>query len=89
MKALSINPKWTWINPGRNAGLGPKVFGQNADAKVGRADYRWIYRNKNVRAPSALDVRYRNTIVELDKSLPPEVMVLNAGGENCTLVLTV
>jgi hypothetical protein len=57
--------------------------------KAGRAVYHWIYRNKSVRAHIALDVRYRNSIVELDKSLPPEVIMLSAGGENCTLVLTV
>ena len=48
-----------------------------------------FYQNiKNLRVPGGPDVRYRDSTVELDESLPPEVMVLSAAGESCTLVLT-
>jgi hypothetical protein len=68
---------------------GLRDVGEAVTMKAGRDAYYWIYRNKSVRARSEPDIRYRNSTVELDESLPPGVMVLSAGGESCTLVLTV
>ena len=69
-----------WVLMG-DAYDGLKEAGEAVTIKAGRAAYYWFYQNiKNLRVPSGQ--------VELDESLPPGVMVLNAGGESCTLVLT-
>jgi len=80
------DPRWVLIG---DAYDGLREVGGPVTVKAGRAAYHWIYRNKSVRARSKSDVRYRDSTVELDESLPPGVMVLSAGGESCTLVLTV
>jgi hypothetical protein len=56
---------------------------------VGRAAYYSFYRNiKKPQIPGGPDIGYRDSTGELDGSLSPGVMVLSAGGESCTLVLT-
>jgi hypothetical protein len=80
------DPRWVLIG---DAYDGLREVGEVVTMKAGRAAYHWIYWNKSVRERSERDVRYRNSTVELDESLPPGVMVLSAGGESCTLVLTV
>jgi len=57
--------------------------------KAGRAAYYWFYQNiKNLGISGGRDIRYRDSKVELDENLSPGVMVLSAGGESCTLILT-
>jgi hypothetical protein len=68
---------------------GLEKTGEPVTMKAGRAAHDWVHRNiKTLRASKEPDVRYRNSMVELDESLPPGVMVLSAAGERCTLVLT-
>jgi hypothetical protein len=77
-----------WVLMG-DAYDGLKEAGEAVTIKAGRAAYCWFYQNiKNLRVPGGPDIRYRDSTVELDESLPPGVMVLSAGGESCTLVLT-
>jgi hypothetical protein len=68
---------------------GLKEAGGAVTIKAGLAAYYWYYQKiKNLRAPGGPDIRYRDSTVELDESLSPRLMVLSAGGESCTLVLT-
>jgi hypothetical protein len=68
---------------------GLKETGEAVTIKAGRAGYYSFYRNiKKPRIPGGPDIRYQDSTVELDGSLSPGVMVLSAGGESCTLVLT-
>jgi hypothetical protein len=68
---------------------GLKEAGEAVTIKAGLAAYYWYYqRIKNLRVSGGPDIRYRDSTVELDESLPPGVMVLRAGGESYTLVLT-
>ena len=68
---------------------GLKEAGEAVTIKAGLAAYYWYYQKiKNLQGPDAPDIRYRDSAVELDESLSPGVMVLSAGGESCTLVLT-
>ena len=77
-----------WVLMG-NAYDGLKKADEAVTIKAGRAAYYWYYQNvKNLRLPGGPDFRYRNSTVGLDESLSPGVMILSAGGESCTLVLT-
>jgi hypothetical protein len=77
-----------WVLMG-DAYDGLNETGERVTIKAGRAAYYWFYqRIKNRRARGGPDVRYRDSTVELDESLSAGVMVLTAGGESCTLVLT-
>jgi hypothetical protein len=76
-----------WVLMG-DAYDGLKEAGEAVTIKAGLATYYWYYqKTKNLRVSGGPDIRYRDSAVELDESLPPEVMVLSAGGESCTLVL--
>jgi hypothetical protein len=69
---------------------GLEKTGEPVTMKAGHAAHAWVHRSINgLRAREEPDVRYRNSMVELDESLPPGVMVLSAAGERCTLVLTI
>jgi hypothetical protein len=69
---------------------GLEKTGEPVTMKAGHAAHDWIRRNiKSLRARKESDVRYRDSMVELDESLPPGLLVLSAAGESCTLVLTV
>jgi hypothetical protein len=77
-----------WVLMGDAYG-GLKEAGEAVTIKAGRAAYDWFYQEiKKRRIPGWPDMRYRDSTVDLDESLPPGVMVLSAGGESCTLVLT-
>jgi hypothetical protein len=68
---------------------GLKEAGEAVTIKAGLAAYYWYCQKiKNLRVPGGSNIRYRDSTVELDESLSPGVMVLSAGGESCTLVLT-
>jgi hypothetical protein len=68
---------------------GLKEAGEAVTIKAGRRTYYWFYQKiKSLRVPGGSDIRYRESAVELDESLSPDVMVLSAGDESCTLVLT-
>ena len=68
---------------------GLKEAGEAVTIKAGLGAYHWFHQNiKKLRTPGGPDIRYRDSTVELDESLSPGVMVLSAGGESCTLVLT-
>ena len=68
---------------------GLKEAGEAVTIKAGLAAYYWYYQKiKDLPVPGGPDIRYRDSVVELDESLSPGVMVLSAGGESCTLVLT-
>ena len=77
-----------WVLMG-NAYDGLKEAGEAVTIKAGRRAYYWFYQKiKSLRVPGGWDIRYRDSTVELDESLSPDVMVLSAGDESCTLVLT-
>jgi hypothetical protein len=59
------DPRWVLI---ANAYDGLQEVGE-VTIKAGRVVYHWIYKDKSVQAHSEPDVRYRNSIVELDKKL--------------------
>jgi hypothetical protein len=86
-KVMKRDPFWVLIG---DAYDGLQEGGEAVTMKAGSAVYYWFYQNiKRLEVCGEPDVRYRDSRVELDESLPPAVMVLSAGGERCTLVLTV
>ena len=83
---MKEDPFWALL---ADAYDGLNETGEVVTIKAGRAAYYWFYQKiKSLRVPGASDIRYRDSTVELDESLSPGVMVLSAGGERCTLVLT-
>ena len=83
---MKEDPFWVLMGDAYN---GLKEAGEAVTIKAGRAAYDRFYQKiKKRRVPGRPDMRYRDSMVELDESLPPGVMVLSAGGESCTLVLT-
>jgi hypothetical protein len=83
---MKVDPFWVLMG---DAYDGLQEAGEAVDIKAGRAAYYWFRRKiKSLRLSGGPDTRYRDSTVELDESLSPGVMVLSAGGENCTLVLT-
>jgi hypothetical protein len=83
---MKVDPFWVLMG---DAYDGLKEAGEAVNIKAGRAAYCWFHqRIKSLRLPGGPNTRYRDSMVELDESLSPRVMVLSAGGESCTLVLT-
>jgi hypothetical protein len=77
-----------WVLMG-DAYDGLKETGEAVTIKAGLAAYYWYHRKiKNLRVPGRPNIPYRDSTVELDESLSPGVMVLSAGAESYTLVLT-
>jgi hypothetical protein len=85
-QVMKEDPFWALMG---DAYDGLKEGGEAVNIKAGRAAYYWFQqRIKKLRLAGGPDTRYRDSTVELDESLSPGVMVLSAGGESCTLVLT-
>jgi hypothetical protein len=85
-QVMKEDPFWALMG---DAYDGLKEAGEAVNIKAGRAAYCWFHqRIKKLQLAGGPDTRYRDSTVELDESLSPGVMVLSAGGESCTLVLT-